>query len=125
MSKRLAIAGTASDPAPALWDRKPAPWFLPLGERAMLRLSSSEEVDMEASMSFRKAVAQAYCLHKHIVNEHNIMSSMSAERSSCSQLSREKKADCAFPAAIRCAPAGHAPRSVSVPVISRFWSRCC
>ncbi len=50
------------------------------------------------------------------------MSSMSAERSSCSQLSREKKADCAFPAAIRCAPAGHA---LSVPVISRFWSRCC
>ncbi len=26
---------------------------------------------MEALMSFRKAVTQAYCLHKHIVNEYH------------------------------------------------------
>ncbi len=69
---------------------------------------------MEASMSFRKA----YCLHKHIVNEYHY------EQHVCGALER-KKADCAFPAAMCCTPAGHAPRSVSVPVISRFWSRCC
>ncbi len=34
--------------------------------------------------------AQARCLHKHIIN-YFIMSSMSGERSSRSQLSREKK----------------------------------
>ncbi len=38
-----------------------------------------------------------------------------------SGLSRKKGgADHVFPAAIHCAPAGHAPRSVSVPMISRF-----
>ncbi len=79
-----------SDPAPALWDRKPAPRFLPLGERAMLRLSSSEEVDMEASMSFRKAVAQAYCLHKHIVNEYHYEQHVSGTQLVQSALSRKK-----------------------------------
>ncbi len=47
---------------------------------------------------------------------------MSRERSSHTQLSRDKKEGLIlfFPAAIHSAPAGHAPRSVSAPVIS--WS---
>ncbi len=71
-------------------------------------------------MSFRKA----YCLHKHIVNEyHSIIqdSKMFGERSSHSQLSQEKKKGLIelFPAAIHSAFTGHAPRSVSVPMILR------
>ncbi len=46
---------------------------------------------------------------------------MSGERSSHTQLSRETKEELIvfFPAAIHSAPAGHVPRSLSVPVISR------
>ncbi len=58
-------------------------------------------------------------IKQNIFIEKNI----SGERSSHthSGLSRKKGgADHVFPAAINCAPAGHAPRSVSVPMISRF-----
>ncbi len=78
-------------------------------------------------MSFRKAVAQAYCLHKHIVNEYHYEQHVWGAELAQSALEEKRKggADCAFPAAIRSAPTGHAPRSVSMPVISRFRSRCC
>ncbi len=74
-------------------------------------------------ISFRKAVAQAYCLHKHIVNEyHHEQHVWGAE---LAQSALEKKGEgliVLFPAAIRSALAGHAPRSAG---ISRFRSRFC
>ncbi len=79
-------------------------------------------------MSFRKEVAQAYCLHKHIVNKYKHFEQHVWGAELAQSALKEKRkggADCAFPAAICSAPAGHAPRSVSMPVISRFWSRCC
>ncbi len=46
---------------------------------------------MEASMSFRKAVAQAYCLHKHIVNEYHYDQHVCVAQLVQSALSLEKK----------------------------------
>ncbi len=49
-------------------------------------------------MSFRKAVAQAYCLHEHIVNEYHYEQHVWGAELARSQLSRKKGrgADCAF-----------------------------
>ncbi len=46
---------------------------------------------MEASMSFRKAVAQAYCLHKHIVNEYHYEQHVCGAQLVQSALSRKKR----------------------------------
>ncbi len=82
----------SSIPAPALWDRKPAPRCLPSGEWA--RRSAClppRRWTWRMSMNFRKA----YCLHKHIVNEYNYKDrNISGERSSHSQLFWEKKRRC-------------------------------
>ncbi len=75
-----------------------------------LRLSSSEEVDVEDAMSFCKA----YCLLKHVVNEYHYKGSGAQ-----SALERKKEGMIVlFPASIHSDPAGHTPRSVSVPVFS-------
>ncbi len=85
-----------------------------------------EDVDELSSFMSFKAVAQAYCLHKHIVNEYHYEQHVCGAKLMQSALGKkERGADCAFPAAIRSAPAGHALRNVSVPVISQFWSCCC
>ncbi len=109
-----------SDPVPALWNRKPAPWFFP-PEKGL----DAPPVFFRGGWlggcrwAFTKRNVCKSILWINIKQNKVIEKNISEERSSHTQLSREKKggADCVFPAAIHCAPAGHAPRSVSVPMI--------
>ncbi len=72
------------------------------------------------SMSFHKTYVCTSMLWINIKQNKVIERNISEERSSKNTLSRkEGGSDRIFPAAIHCAPAGHAPRSVSVPMISR------
>ncbi len=94
-----------SDPAPTLWDRKPAPRFFP------------SERGLDAPPVFLRGGGRGGCrwafvkqLHKHVVCisilwTNIIMSSMAL----AAALGKKRGADCAFPAAIRSAPAGHCP----------------
>ncbi len=76
-------------------------------------------------MSFRKAVAQAYCLHKHVVDEFHYEQHFWGAELAQSALEKKKGADCASPHC-KCSTiaAYHAPLGgqsvVRHPLVTRF-----
>ncbi len=76
------------------------------------------------SLSFRKAVAQVLFAQAYYEREYHYEQCSCGAELALSALEK-KVADCASPCCKCSAPAGRAPRSVSMPVISRFRSRCC
>ncbi len=106
-----------SDPVLALWDRKPAPRFFPLEERArrsaclLPRRVDGEDVDeLSQSLMFASILWMNIKQNK----EKHVWG---AELPHSALQRKNEGLIVFFPSAIHCAPAGHAPRSV--PLISR------